>query len=367
MKQLQSFFPVRFVSYTEGTSKGTITFRNPDTGEYTFFEFTAKTTMPEVLETIAVESPVRQTARSIITVENPLPLDSGVPVTMGSVAKPTEWWTCDSKFVRINELAPLSGNNEGTFELEYRPLVPTSQPMEHLITIITRELGTFKYKLIVKATPPLLRQTMKFNVPLGAMQTEPFIFRAYNTTKVDYACSITKPEFFSVQKTLTVEPVVGGWDGDEIRLGVVFEPTEIGQVKDTLTVSSAEGGQYVCELIADCNAPMPQGPFNIHQGEGPMEIPFRNCFVASCAWAFSVDSVAFRIAAPSATVPGKSEGKVTVFFEPKEEHMSVPGGFVSAKLFVTCTAKPSLPPWVFYLRGKVDPNAGVASPSKGKK
>lgn len=357
---------LRFIAYTEGVSKGTITFTNPATGEYTFFEFTARTTVPEVLETISVESPVRQTARAIITMENPLPLDSGIPVTMGSVAKPSEWWTCDSKYVRINELSPLSGNNEGTFELEYRPLMPTNQPTEHLVTIITKELGVFKYKLVVKATPPLLKQSLKFNVPLGAMQTEQFIFRAYNNVKVDYTCAITKPDAFSVQKILSVDPVAGGWDGDEVRLGVVFEPTEIGQVRDTLTVNSAEGGQYICELIADCSAPMPQGPFNVQQGAGSMDIPFRNCFVASSAWAFSVDSSAFRLPNLSATVPGKTEGKVAVFFEPKEEHMSTPGGIINAKLFVTCSAKPTLPPWVFYLRGKIDPNAGVV-PAKGKK
>lgn len=309
---------------------------------------------------------MRQTARSIITVENPLPLSSGAVVTMGSAAKPTEWWTCDCKFVRVNELAALSGSNEGSFEVEYRPLTPTSHPTEHLVTLITKELGIFKYKLVVKATPPLLRQVLRFSVPLGSMQTEPFIFRAYNTSKTDYACAITKPEFFSVQKSIAVDPVAGGWDGDEVRLNVVFEPTEIGQVKDTLTVTSAEAGQYVCELIADCSAPMPQGPFNLLQGDGPVEIPFRNCFVASCAWAFSVDSSAFRVMAPTATVPAKSEGKCGVVFEPKEEHKGAPGGIINAKLFVTCTAKPALPPWVFYLRGKIDPNAGAA-PVKGKK
>ena len=33
--------------------------------------------------------------------------------------------------------------------------------------------------------------------------------------------------------------------------------------------------------------------------------------------------------------------------------LAAPGGAVNAKLFVTCTSKPEVPPWVFYLRGVV--------------
>lgn len=357
----------RFISYTEGQSKGTITFTNPLTGEYAFFELTAKTTMPEVLETIAVESPVRQTARYIITVENPLPKD--VPVAMGSVAKPADWWSCDSPYVKLNELAALSGNNEGTFEVEYRPLKPTQQPTEHLLTIMTKELGTFKYKLVVKATPPLLKQVLRFDAPLGSMQSESFIFHAYNLASSNYACSVKKPEYFTVQNSLTVGPVAGGWEGEDTRLNVVFEPTVIGEMRDTLMVTSPEGGEYLCELIGNCTAPMPQGPYTVTQGAGPVEIPFRNCFSTSSTWTFSVDSPAFRVSAPTGTptVNAKTQSQCAVVFEPKEEHMNAAGGVVNAKLFVTCTSMPNIPPWIFYLQGKIDANAGAAPAAAKKK
>lgn len=347
-------------------SKGTITFTNPVTGEYCFYELTAKTSMPEVLETISVESPVRQTARYIITVENPLPRE--VPVAMGSIAKPAEWWSCDSPYVKLNELSPLSGNNEGTFEVEYRPLKPTAQPSEHLLTIMSKELGTFKYKVIVKATPPLLKQVLRFDAPLGSMQSESFIFHAYNLANCTYNCSVKKPEFFTVQKDLAVGPVSGGWDGEDARLSVVFEPTVIGEVRDTLTVTSPEGGEYLCELIGNCTAPMPQGPYNLTQGAGAVDIPFRNCFSTSCTWAFSLDHAAFRVSAPTgvATVNAKTQSQVSVVFEPKEENMNAPGGVINAKLFVTCTSIPNIPPWIFYLTGKIDANAGAAPAGKKK-
>ena len=347
-------------------SKGRITFTNPTTGEYAFFELTAKTTMPEVLETVAIESPVRQTARYIITVENPLPRD--MPIAMGSLAKPAEWWSCDCPYIKVNELNALSGNSEGTFEVEYRPLKPTAQPTEHLLTIMTKELGTCKYKVVVKATPPLLKQVLRFDAPLGSMQSESFLFHTYNLANCNYTCSVKKPESFTVQSSLSVGPVSAGWEGEDARLNVVFEPTVIGEVRDTLTVASPEGGEYLCELIGNCTAPMPQGPYNMVQGAGAVDIPFRNCFSASTTWTFSVDSTAFRIAAPvgTATVNAKTQSQVSVVFEPKEEHLSAPGGVITAKLFVTCTSIKNTPPWIFYLQGKIDQNA-AAAPAKGKK
>jgi hypothetical protein len=42
-----------------------------------------------------------------------------------------------------------------------------------------------------------------------------------------------------------------------------------------------------------------------------------------------------------------------VVFEPKEEHRSAIGGIITAKLFVKCSSKPDIPPWVFYLRGTI--------------
>ena len=85
-----------------------------------------------------MEAPVRQTSRFILSVENPLPSD--IPITMGSIGKPEEWYTCDCDEVRVNELAPMSGNAEGQFEVEFRPLKPTDGTRDHLITLMSTEL-----------------------------------------------------------------------------------------------------------------------------------------------------------------------------------------------------------------------------------
>ena len=355
-------FHMRFLSFVEGNAKARITFTNPNTGEYCFYDLSAKTTGAEVLEEIVIESPVRQTARYIIAAENPLPKDA--VVSMGSVGKPDEWYTCDSKVVKVNELHPFSGYSEGSFEIEYRPLVPTAGPQEHLLSIYSKELGVFKYKLKVTATPPSTRQSISFDVPLGTAQTESFRFRVFNQTAVSFNCVVTKPDVFSVPKVFPVE-AAKSWEGEDATLGVAFEPTEIGEVRDVLTLTSPEGGEYVCELIAKCQAPLPQGPFSFTQG-GSVDIPFRNCFPSQTNWSFSVDSAMFQIKSSTASVAAKSQGSGSVVFSAPD----APVGVVAAKLFVRCESKPDLPPWVFYLKGKVDPvdpNAPAAAASTGAK
>ena len=64
--------PIRFISYVEGSTKGTVTFTNVSTGEYLFYTLKAKTLVSEILESIKIESPIRQMSRYVITVENPL-------------------------------------------------------------------------------------------------------------------------------------------------------------------------------------------------------------------------------------------------------------------------------------------------------
>lgn len=112
-------------------------------------------------------------------------------------------------------------------------------------------------------------------------------------------------------QVLSLDPVTAGWEGDDARLTVNFEPTEIGVccissflstlsflsalsphcyipltsilliniistnigyhlvgvVRDVLTVTSPVFGEYVCDLIATCVAPLPQGPFNFTRGK----------------------------------------------------------------------------------------------------
>lgn len=357
-------FQVRFNSYVEGNTKARITFTNSQTKEYCFYELNAKALAAEVIDVIKMESPVRQTARYVITAENPLKTVDAI--TMGAATKPDEdWWSCDSKCIRVEELSKFGGNTEGSFQIEYRPLLPTQQPTEHLLTIRSVELGTFKYKIICTAQPQSARQKLRFEVPLGTVQTESFVFKAYNSAKLDFACTVQRADVFTVAKSITSDAVTD-WAGEDLKLPVSYEPMELGETRDLLTVSSADGGEYSCDITAICIAPMPQGPYNTPHGK-PFEISFRNCFSASCTWNFAVDSKAFRVDKPNATVNAKTQGACSVIFDPSAEFLNAPNGIITAKLFVTCGGRPEVPPWVYYLRGKIDKEMAAAAEAKAAK
>jgi hypothetical protein len=354
-------FQVRFSSFVEGNTKARITFTNPVNNEYFFYDIVAKTTMADVLETIELESSARRTARYNISIDNPLPSDA--VVTMGS-GKPDDWWSCDSKVVRVKELVPLSGHSEGSFEVEYRPLAPTAQPQTHLLTIMTKELGVFKYKLIVKASPPPSRQRIMFEVPLGTAQTEMFVFKTYTPAACTFNCSVQNADVFSVAKTFTA-PAVTSWDGQESKLEVQFEPMNLGEFSDVLTLTSPDGGEYTCDLIGQCIPPVPVGPFSMDKGAST-DIPFRNCFSKTCEWVFSVDNASFRITNSTASVAAKSSGSCSILFEPTAEIIAAnpSGGTVHGKLFINCKTNPDIPPWIFYLKGRFESGA-VAAPPPG--
>lgn len=317
-----------------------------------------------MLETIPIESIARQSARFVVTLENPLP--PTVAVSM-SGAGASDWWSCDCPFVRIKELTPMSGNTEGSFEIEYRPLASTAQPTEHLLSINSKELGAFKYKLVATATAAANLPTLRFEAALGSVQTETLTFKAYNAAKLDYACSMKRVDFFSLPKSVPVD-ACASWDGVDVSVPIAFEPTELGSLTDTLVVTAPGGIEYTCNVAATCVAPMPQGPFNFVQGQpGAQDVTFRNFLSTTCAWNFSVDSTAFKTSAPNATVASKAQGTAAVTFSPQEEHLGAPGGVVTAKLFVKCANRPDLAPFIFYLRGTLVAGAAVGDVSAAKK
>ena len=108
-----------------------------------------------------MEAPARQTTRRLITVDNPLPNDA-------KVTFPDKWWDCDNPNIRVSPVGAMSGNSEGVFEVEYRPLLPNAESgVDAGLSIHCQELGTFKYSLKLKATVPSAEAAINFEAPLG--------------------------------------------------------------------------------------------------------------------------------------------------------------------------------------------------------
>ncbi|CAN0357840.1 unnamed protein product, partial [Laminaria digitata] len=116
---------------------------------------------------------------------------------------------------------------------------------------------------------------------------------------------------------VTAPPCVS-WDGQDVRVEVVFEPECTGEVEDTLVLSSAKHGSYRCRLRGLCSPPLPQGPFTIAPG-GQRDIPFRNVFAKAMDFALTCDNPAFTIVSGDRqNVPAKTSKSVTIKFTPPE-------------------------------------------------
>jgi hydrocephalus-inducing protein len=50
--------------------------------------------------------------------------------------------------------------------------------------------------------------------------------------------------------------------GTDVAVDVTFEPSQLGEHKGILTISSPTSGEYIFPLYGTCVAAKPQGPFD---------------------------------------------------------------------------------------------------------
>ena len=391
------FYVHRLTSYCEGTVSGKVTLTNPTSGEYMYYTYTATITTSDQYETVSMTAGIRQQARQIIHIDNPLlatdivhmstatPQVAAVALVGGkasaapAVAVPSsvQWWHCSSPYIRVAEVTALSGNKEGAFAIEYMPLLPTTAspsgssndtPTQHTLTIATKELGVYKYNLSLTATLPLTRPVIRIQAALGTTETYKYSFISYNTTKADYTTSFTGgvSSPFTTTKTITAaEPtgVKGGdnWEGMTIQGMLSYEPTELGEIKDILTILSPVWGEYTFDIIGVCTQPTPQGPIELGGTRKTIEIPVRNPFNITTTWTCRSDTPAFKVTTGATlSLVSKGSGICVVTYDPTATSATAGGAAPSStagtdnsvvgKLYVSCTQRPEITPWIYYLK-----------------
>ncbi|ETV98760.1 hypothetical protein H310_08827 [Aphanomyces invadans] len=329
----QRDYGLKVYAYTEGPNEFKITFTNPENGEYLFYFVHVDVTAPGVIDTLVFHAPVRQTVKKLITIENPFPESTVIQFDEG-----TKWWRCSSPCVRVRRLGELTARTEGAFEVEYRPLLH-GEPTEVDLTISCQPLGDYNYKLHLSTSPAGIDRILYFHVPLGGCQTQAFRFQSFVSKPCDFKCLVHQPTFFNVSPTVKVD--ASDWDGAECTISIKFEPEALGEIRDTLVLTSDHGGEYKCTLQGQSVPPLPQGPFVFATTK---EIEFKNVFNAAREFVFTMDNPAFSVNTKQATIGPKSVKSVVV----KVEDQSAPKPLVG-KLLVTCPALVDLPPWVYYL------------------
>eukprot|EP00937_MAST-01D_sp_MAST-1D-sp2_P000047 g47.t1 len=334
---------VKFVSHKEGTRSAYVTLRNEESGEYLKYKITVTVTAPGTLRTIELDVPVRQLATKVITIDNPLLGDDGQRSAV-TLADGDEWWTCSHDRVRVRQLGEMSGLDEGSFEVSYRPLVP--EELEADLEIIIAELGAFRYKLKLSGTPAGLERVLDFKAPLGGTLQREFRFKSFSPNSATFTCSVSDAAAFSVPASVSAE-ASDGWNGTEVVLEVSYEPSALGDVTDVLTLKSADAGDYSCKLFGHCTEPQPKGPFTVPKG-GSYDLKFKNVFTESKQFAFVSDNRQFTIGSSSASVGPRATQNISVKYQGTDLQ---PGDKKDGKVLVTCPSMPHIPAWVFYLRG----------------
>jgi hydrocephalus-inducing protein len=266
----------------------------------------------------------------------------------------------------------MMGATEGTYEVEYRPLVPTgssggssggsggSGPKETPLVITSNELGDYIYTLQLSARPAASERALHFKAALGASHVQTFRFRNYvQGGPTTYTCSVGNPDSFEMEPSVVVE-ASPDWNGTDGEITINFEPLSLGEVRDTLRITSADGGEFVVMLYGHGIAPLPQGPFLIQNG-GAHTVQFKNVFNDAQDFVFVCDNAAFEVSPSGQKVDANKTVSLTIKYTEKPVEDEDRGGekgekgekvnTVVSKMFASCPSMKALPPWVYYLKG----------------
>jgi len=191
---------------------------------------------------------------------------------------------------------------------------------------------------------------MQFKCALGATQSLRYRFRNFMRKAEAYKLALSTkdgaPADFECEATVAA-PAAESSDGIEVAVDVTFEPSSLKHAEATLTISSAEGGEYVCELRGEVLPPRPQGPIVIKAGASA-QVNFKNVFQQQAEFSFVSDSAAFTVAKPKEVVPPKKPTAIAVSFKPPPE--AAAGTKVSGKLTVSSADGFAQ---LYYLQGEV--------------
>lgn len=325
-------YALGFYAYKEGVTKAEVHFINEKTGEFLFYELALKAEAAGVLDTVEMHAPLRQLTTHELLLTNPLATEATFSVA------------CDNAEVVVPATLTLPPNASDALRLEWRPLLPREKTSR--LTLTSPELGTFLYDLKLAALPAGEQKTLNFKVALGDAQTVRFRFHNFLRRPETYKLSLGNGGGdFEVEASVSA-PAAEGTAGAEVSVDVTFEPSKLGEVADTLTVSSAEGGEYVCALQGLSLPPKPQGPITIKAG-GSAAVTFKNVFTAAADFAITCEPAVFSVAKPRENVPAKKPIQVSVAYKPTDPAAPPANG----KLTIASTG-PEPSRWVYYLSGQ---------------
>jgi hydrocephalus-inducing protein len=324
-------YALSFSAHKEGATAGQVHFINEKTGEYLFYTLELKAEAAGVLKTLEMNAPLRQLCTQPLPLSNPLDVEAKFTTQ------------CDNAEVTLPPQLVVAPHGSADLRLEWRPLM--MREVTSRLTLTSAELGTFMYDLKLSAMPAGDHYNLHFQVALGDAQTSRFRFHNYLRKQETYKLTLADAAGDFEVEASVVAPAAEGSAGSEVAVDVTFEPSKLGDVQNTLTVASADGGEYVCALQGFSLPPKPQGPVAIKAG-GSASVQFKNVFSSAVDFTMVCEPPAlFTVAKPRENVPAKKSVPISVTYKPAEAS----GAAATGKLTVTSVATGTS--WTYYLQG----------------
>jgi len=284
-----------------------------------------------------MQAPLRQLTSHMLPLFNPL----DEPVSFTASISNAE--------VTVPQSLEVPAKGKAELPIEFRPLLP--QETTSQLSLQSTELGTFLYDLRLQALPAGETKSMQFKCALGSLQTLRFRFLNFLRKPETYKLTLAPKGEAAAEGGVDFEcdasvnaPAAEGSNGAEVAVDVTFEPSSMRGSEAVLTITSAEGGEYTCDLKGEALPPRPQGPIAIKAGASA-SVNFKNVFQAQAEFSFVCDSPAFTVAKPKEVIPPKKPTAIAVSYKPPEGHT----GKLSGKLTVST---PDGFTQLFYLTGE---------------
>jgi len=322
-------------AYREGRALARLVFTNPKTEEYLTVEVEFKFVAPETVGQIEFNTTCRQVATHPVAIFNPLPS----PVVFKCEAS-----SPDVRFSPQNFAVPP--RSEATLDIVYQPILVGSGTAT--VKLKSAELGDYPYSVTYEAKPAGLEKAPIFKAPLGSTDTvQSFKFMHYARKPASYTARLeAAPGHKGPVGDFVVESkdIKAGAAGDqpvEVCVEIRFQPSQLGESRTMLVLTSPDGGDYKALLVGYAQPPKPQGPVVIMGGK-PGEVEFSNPFEETVEFTIQVDNPSFIIGSRSIRVDGKKSQKISIQF--KTDRGKQKGSLI-------ITAPKVSTPWKYFLEG----------------
>jgi len=321
-------------AYREGSAKAKVVFTNPKTGEFLTIEVAFKFVAPDMLQVIEFSTAVRQVASHPISVVNPL----STPVNFKCEASIPEIRFSPQDFV-------VPPNSEASVDVQFRPVLAGSG--EATLKLSSAELGNYPYDVRYETKPAGLDKTIVFKAPLGSSETvQSFKFLHYAQKPAQYSASIesapghSSPASHFTVETKDIKANAATEEPVEVVVDIRFSPSQLGEMRALLVLTSPDGGDYKALLVGYTQPPQPQGPVIIQSGKSG-NVDFQNPFEEAVQFNVQIDNPNFTVASRAFKLDGKKSAQITINFKSDKPQ----GG----RLIVSAPKVSN--PWVYFLKG----------------